>query len=216
MPIPLKCPHCFAAFTVPDTTSGQLVVCPLCTKTVEVTEVAIKKDQPPVPESGSEFALPEEPKRKRRRDRDDDATGKALAYFKKHWLGLLLAVFLGVPMAIVLIVVAIQEHVGRTLTFNGGELLFDKSVSSDEANRIGRQLVAEGFFKGDRVTVQAKKQQGIYEIRFVILKGNEGDPFIAASFRMLGAKLSQHALGGFPVQVHLCDEYLNTVRVLPR
>jgi hypothetical protein len=49
-----------------------------------------------------------------------------------------------------------------------------------------------------------------------IKKGMEHDAFFLLGCKALANDLSQNVFNGAPVDVHLCDEYLETIRVVPR
>jgi hypothetical protein len=103
---------------------------------------------------------------------------------------------------------------GELLMFNGGELYYTTTVSLSEAERLGRFLVSEEFFDGNRKTVQLNKTGSTYEFRMVIKKGLEQDQDIIVLVRRLATEISLGVFGGETVDIHLCDETLNTIRVV--
>lgn len=100
------------------------------------------------------------------------------------------------------------------MEFNGGELYHTATVTADEATRLGQYLVAEEFFDGNEKTVQLNKNGSTYEFRFVVKKGLEDDPEFIATVKAFASELSEDVFGGNQVDIHLCDEYLETLRAV--
>ncbi|MEL0095546.1 MAG: hypothetical protein VW875_06865 [Planctomycetaceae bacterium] len=106
------------------------------------------------------------------------------------------------------------SNYGTLLEFNGGELYYTSNVSQVEASRLGSYLVSEQFFDGSRKTVQLDNNSGTYEFRMVVKKGMEDDQEFLQIAKQTAADLSQDVFGGSPVDIHLCDERLETLRVV--
>jgi len=64
------------------------------------------------------------------------------------------------------------------------------------------------------VTFQIGKPGKTYEFRVVIKKGLEQDPDTIATMEQWGSELSRAVFGGAPVDVHLCDGLMGTLRVV--
>jgi len=106
---------------------------------------------------------------------------------------------------------------GERLTFKKGELYYQGPVTEAQAKSVGEYLVQEQFFSDDHgVTVQLDQQQDIYRMRFVIDPAHVDDPLTAIQFGRVGANVSQAALAGAPIEVALCDAYLEPIKVLPQ
>ena len=103
---------------------------------------------------------------------------------------------------------------GELLNFNGGELYYTSNITSYEAHQLGNYCVQEGFFDGNLKTVQLDKNGNTYEFRMVIKKGLENDPEILDLMKIWAYSLSQDVFNGSQVDIHLCDEYLKTLRVV--
>jgi hypothetical protein len=106
------------------------------------------------------------------------------------------------------------DNYGTRLTFNKGELYYTAAVTKDEAQKLGDFLVREKFFDGNEKTVQLNKAAGVYEVRMVIKKGFDQDPHNLELFKEFAAQISRDVYGSAPVDIHLCDEYLKTLRVV--
>ena len=97
--------------------------------------------------------------------------------------------------------------------FGKGELCYTEHVTEDEARRVGEFLVRQQYFSDERqTTMQLHKEQGQYLLRFVINSSYKDDPEIKALFKKLSRDIATNALGGRPVVLHLCDEYLRTLQ----
>ena len=103
---------------------------------------------------------------------------------------------------------------GTLLEFNGGELYYTSSVSERDAYKLGEYLVESGFFDGQGKTIQLNKTDDTYEFRMVIKTGIEKDEEFIQLFKMMCIELSDYVFNGNTVDIHLCDEYLNTLRVV--
>jgi len=104
---------------------------------------------------------------------------------------------------------------GTLLHFNNGELYYTSQITESEAVRLGNFLVDDGFFYGGKVTVQIDKEDNTYLFRMVTVEGTENDPTYleeaAASTRVLSAEV----FNGAPVDFHICDDRLQTRKVVP-
>ncbi|MFN3940419.1 MAG: hypothetical protein ACK4IY_07510 [Chitinophagales bacterium] len=104
---------------------------------------------------------------------------------------------------------------GTRLEFNGGELYYTKTVTEEEANRLGTFLVSEGFFEGNPISVLLDKADSVYIFKMVAKEGaetQEGNVQIAQSFSQ---SISAHVFGGAPVDFHFCDAYFVTKLKVP-
>jgi len=122
-----------------------------------------------------------------------------------------------VSIVVILTVIEIaseMEAMGERLTFNGGEVYYKEPVTEQQARGFGELLVQDGYFDGRAKTVLLGKRGGRYQLRMVIVKGFEHDSMLVQFARKLGAELSEKILNGEPVDVHLCDEYLDELRVI--
>lgn len=103
---------------------------------------------------------------------------------------------------------------GTELTFNGGQLFYTSSVTEAEAKKLGQYLVENGFFDGNLKTVQINKSGNTYEFRMVVKKGIEQDESMVLAAKMLAIELSESVFNNAPVDIHFCDERLETIRVI--
>jgi hypothetical protein len=122
--------------------------------------------------------------------------------------------------AVILIGVALLKitsctNYGKKLTFNGGELYYTTQVTEADAKKLGDYLVKEKFFDGNKKTVQLNKNGETYEFRMVVIKDGEKGPDTVATFTSVAKELSENVFSGAKVVVHLCDDHLKTLRVIP-
>jgi hypothetical protein len=123
-------------------------------------------------------------------------------------------------IAVVLIGIALLRitscnNYGKKLTFNGGELYYTSQVAETDAKKLGEYLVKEKFFDGTRKTVQLNKNGGTYEFRIVMIKDGEKATNTVETFTSVSKELSENVFDGSKVVVHLCDDHLKTLRVIP-
>ena len=62
--------------------------------------------------------------------------------------------------------------------------------------------------------MQINKTGNTYEFRMVVKKGMEKDEEVIQLFKIFSIELSEDVFNGYAVDVHLCDEYLETLRVV--
>jgi hypothetical protein len=101
----------------------------------------------------------------------------------------------------------------RKLVFGKGELYFTDPIAMDEAREVGKQLQLSGLFGDDRgASVHFGREDGTYQLRFVIDPSRAADQEVIDGFRELAGAITAQALGGQPVVVHLCDSEFRTLR----
>lgn len=127
------------------------------------------------------------------------------------------ASLLGLSVAISLAPIALSflgTGLGDKLTYHGGDLYYTSSVSQPEAQRLGDYLVKVGFFDGKPKTVQLTRSGNRIEFRMVVRSGFEHNQQFIDTARQFSLELSRDVFRGGPVDVHLCDPYMNTLKVV--
>lgn len=104
---------------------------------------------------------------------------------------------------------------GKELSFNGVQLYYTSSITEDEANALGNYLIESEFADGEFKTVQINREGNTYEFRMVVKKGIEQDQEYTELGKLMAAEISASVFNGSQVDVHYCDEYLETLKVLP-
>jgi hypothetical protein len=98
---------------------------------------------------------------------------------------------------------------------NGNELYYTAAVTEQEAQKLAKYM--EDKWLDDKVAnarFQLNKTGETYEFRAVVKEGKEKDEDTAFQFRVLAMLLSMQVFDGAPVEVHLCNDSLKTVRTL--
>lgn len=98
--------------------------------------------------------------------------------------------------------------------FMAGELYYTKNVTMAEVDKLGNFFVKEKMFDNTRKSMMLDKEDGVYVIKFVIKKGIETDMRYVMLLEMM-AEQTAHALGVKKLDFHLCDDRMNTLRVIP-
>ncbi len=86
------------------------------------------------------------------------------------------------------------------------------------ATHAQAKAVADAYAKqakGERASLQIKKNVGQYQLRFVIRKEFHNDESSQRSLEIFAARCSRDCFNSVPVEVHVCDEHFRTVNVLP-
>ncbi|MBA2341813.1 MAG: hypothetical protein H0V88_15595 [Pyrinomonadaceae bacterium] len=87
-------------------------------------------------------------------------------------------------------------------------------MTEAEANKLGEYLVKEKFFDGKEKTVQVNKEGSTYQFRMVVGENFRNDQNFLNNAKTFCTELSANVFGNAPVEVHVCDERLNTLKVV--
>jgi hypothetical protein len=155
----------------------------------------------------------------RSRHLDEDEHLEQIAKRGGTSIGSSLGIFVGFivlnfALAFVAEMIAAPMALGQKVMFNGGELYYTSSVSEPEARKVGEHLVKTRFFDGSPKSVQITRSNGTHQFRMVVIKGMQTNPQFVQTATQFGKELSRDVFGGELVEVHLCDEYFNTLKVV--
>jgi len=103
---------------------------------------------------------------------------------------------------------------GKRLEYNGGSLYYTSKVTEAEARKLGEFLLKGEFFDGRAKDTQLNKTGATYEFRMVPKKGLENDQATIETFKQVAREISSNVFADSPVEVHLCDEKMETIRVV--
>lgn len=103
---------------------------------------------------------------------------------------------------------------GTELKYGNGRLFYTPAVTETDAKKLGDYLNGLRFFDGAEKSAQIDKQGEKYEFRFPVKKEFENDEAFLANSKQTCKELSAQVFGGAPVEVHLCDNKLKTLRVV--
>lgn len=104
---------------------------------------------------------------------------------------------------------------GALLHFNNAELYFTERVTESEATRLGEYLVDYGIFSGQVITVQLDKDQTTYLFRWVFPDTTTLDSTALRNVGLFTIQLSEEVFHHAPVDIHFCNERLETQKVVP-
>jgi len=108
-----------------------------------------------------------------------------------------------------------NDSYGTLITYDDSDLYYTSNITSHEAHKLGTYLVEGEFFTpGNTVSVQIDKTGKTYEFRMVVKKGIEKDPEYIEIAKLMAYALSEDVFNGSPVDIHLCDPYFETIRVV--
>jgi hypothetical protein len=97
------------------------------------------------------------------------------------------------------------NNLGKMKVFNKTELYY----------KLGAYLISSEFADGNRKTVQINKEGNTYEFRMVVKKGIDQDQEYKQLGKQMAAEISDEVFDGKQVDVHYCDENMNTLTVMP-
>ncbi len=117
------------------------------------------------------------------------------------------------PAFLLFFMLSACNNLGDEKTYNGVELYHTKSVTDAEAGKLGDYLVSSQFADGKTKTVQLTKSGNIYQFNFVVKDGADKDTSIAKSTKLFASMLSAQVFNGAKVEIHMCDEYMKSLKV---
>ncbi|MEP6822148.1 MAG: hypothetical protein ABI946_07350 [Chthoniobacterales bacterium] len=103
---------------------------------------------------------------------------------------------------------------GTKLEFNKAELYYTKSVTADEAKRLGGYCIKEELFSNNKLSTQIDKNNGTYQFRMVLKKGSENDAALLQSAKLLADGMSREVFNGAKVEFYACDDGLKPVKLM--
>ncbi|HKC64902.1 MAG TPA: hypothetical protein VKB86_14765 [Pyrinomonadaceae bacterium] len=106
---------------------------------------------------------------------------------------------------------------GTRLEYKGSDLYYTKNVTEAEAKKLGDYLVKNEFFTDQNKggTAQLDKSGDTYQFRMVVKEGVAIDDKLVALFGSIARQISKDVFNGAKVEVHLCDNNLKTLKVVP-
>jgi hypothetical protein len=114
----------------------------------------------------------------------------------------------------ILLFLALYRPYGTKIDLKAGsQLYYTSTVTEPEAQKLA-QFLNETFLKDETppITFQLNKEGQTYQVRVVIKEGKEKEaelPFLA-----LGHLMALQVFEKVPLEVHLCDQNLKTVKVI--
>lgn len=111
-------------------------------------------------------------------------------------------------------VVEMQSY-GQLLILDNIELYYTDKVTKQNAEKLGNFLLESGFNNsGGTKTVQLTKEGNTYQFRMVVLEGFDQDEYYEEIARDFAVYISEYVFDGKPVEMHLCNEYLETLKIV--
>jgi hypothetical protein len=115
---------------------------------------------------------------------------------------------------LVVMVITSCSNYGTKLEFNGGELYYTKNVNKEDAEKLGKYLVKSEFFNGRPKTVQLNILNDTFQFRMVVKEGNEKDQATIDLMKVFAGDISRDVFNGKIVELHMCDKYLKTIKIV--
>ena len=108
----------------------------------------------------------------------------------------------------------IYEPYGTMLEFNATQVYYTSNVTENEATKLGEFLIREEFADGVEKTIQLDKENDIYQFRMVaidtVINNEEWTPV----FKSFLSDIKIDLFSDSNVELHLCDDNLETVQVV--
>ena len=101
------------------------------------------------------------------------------------------------------------------LKFNNSNLYYSEQVNKADAQKLGNYLQSEGFFGDEERSVKLDKNDKTWEFRLKVKKGTENDDQYLYLFGFFSAQLSKAVFNNDPVDIYLCNDKFETIRMIP-
>lgn len=96
----------------------------------------------------------------------------------------------------------------------GSPLRWSAPVTEAEAVRLGRYLETQGPERNAAYGLEIRRSGATYEYRMAVKTGLDKDETYVRLVKQFARQLSRDVFGGQPVDIHLCDESMKTIRVV--
>ena len=95
------------------------------------------------------------------------------------------------------------------------EVYYTTGVSEAQARKVGETLERLGFLRGPGWRrLRVSRSEGGFTIAVALPEGGWENERLVRAFRLSVSSLSEDALDGKPVEIHLCDEKMNSKKVI--
>jgi hypothetical protein len=102
---------------------------------------------------------------------------------------------------------------GKLIRFGDDDLYYLDRIDKKTAKKFGKYLQESGFFSGRGLNAQLSKKGNVYQFKYNVQKDYEKDEQYRATARAYATLLSRDLFDSAEVEIHLCDNYFNTLAV---
>lgn len=106
------------------------------------------------------------------------------------------------------------KDIPKSIDANATQILYTNNVSLEEVNKLKDYLIKSDFADTTPKTVEFDKKDGSYLFRMVVKEGFDKKDSNATILKYFGQNISKDAFDGAPLIVHMCNDKLETIRVV--
>lgn len=118
-------------------------------------------------------------------------------------------------MAVVVAGLSSCNNYGTKKVFNDIELYYTDKVTVSEADALGNYMKDEDGKEGkDTKTIQLNKEGDVFQVRMVIKENYLKDKEYFETMKILANALSEEVFKGEKVEIHMCNDKLETQKVI--
>ena len=105
---------------------------------------------------------------------------------------------------------------GEKLTFKGIEIYYKNGATINDAINLGEYFFKIGLIKDNKISFQIFKNDDIYVVRMVAIKGKENDKEVIESLKTTCKELADAVfkVNKSKIEFHLCSDRFQTFRVV--
>lgn len=108
----------------------------------------------------------------------------------------------------------VETEFGTEMKFRKAQLYYTRNVSKAEAAKLGRFLVEQLNFGRTPLKFQLNKTGSTIELRMSVKPGRDSDAEFLSDCKELGKLAVKNVFPDNPVEVHLCNDELKTLKVV--
>jgi|GEM_PF-1017676 len=120
--------------------------------------------------------------------------------------------------AILLIPIIYARNIPESkLTFSGDEIYYNSNVKELEIENLGQYLIEYGFFQNDNNTISLKLDKGtneLYIVSVIVDKESLNNSEMLEAFTTFAQDISKDVFKNAKVEIHLCDDRFNKLKVV--
>lgn len=106
------------------------------------------------------------------------------------------------------------EDVPKSIYANATQILYTHNVKLDEVNKLKDYLIKSEFADQTPKTIEFDKKDDTYLFRMVVKEGFDKVDSNSTILKFFGQNISKEAFNNAPLIVHMCNDKLETLRII--
>lgn len=115
-------------------------------------------------------------------------------------------------MSSLLLVLSPSPSIAKIKTFNGTQISYDKPITDQQVEALGKYLIQSQFTDGTPKSVNLIKLNQLYIFKMVVREGFEVSQNFIEAAQVFATEMSIQLFEGKTIEVHLCDPFFKTFK----